>query len=167
MLYTQPHTRGHDIMHFCGEITGQKGLRKERTGSKQMWILRLSCCTLTQSTAPRLCWTAFLRGEKSGLLWDQGLSSTTCCTCLHLLSHWGIQSTPLPPYSSMLTYWNSFKSSTHWCNTPSWRLLACTLVQHTSRKSNVQYLLPRYKDKSTPSDCLFLRYQMRKHKQAF
>lgn len=20
MLYTQPHTRGHDIMHFCGEI---------------------------------------------------------------------------------------------------------------------------------------------------
>lgn len=48
------------------------------------------------------------------------------------------------------TCWNSFKSSTHWCSTPSWRSSACAPVQHTTRKPSVQCLLPRYKDRNIP-----------------
>lgn len=154
MLYTQPHIWGHDIMHFCREIYKAERLERGKKEEPAQNRCEFWGCLAAPSHRAQLqgcVGQPFFRAKKSGLLWDKGLSLTTSRTSLHLLPNLGTQSTPLPPFSSMLTCWNSFKSSTHWCNTPSWRLSACTLVQHINRKSGVQYLLPRYKNRSTPS----------------
>lgn len=138
MLYTH---LTHEVMISCifvGRSTGQRleGGKKE-LAQNGMWILRMSCCTFTLNTAPRLCWTAFLQEKKKWFVLRQRIVFDHM-PHFHpfLLPHWEIQSTPLPPYSSMLTCWNSFKSSTHcfshlagdyqhapWCNTLTKNLL--------------------------------------------
>lgn len=145
MLYTQPHTRGHDIMHFCGEIYRAERLEggKKELAQNGMWILRMSCWTFTQNTAPRLCWTTFLQEKKKWFVLRQRIVFDHM-PHFHplLLPHWEIQSTPLPPYSSMLTCWSSFKSSTHcfshlvgdyqhapWCNTLTKNLVFASQIQ--------------------------------------
>lgn len=152
MLYTQPHTRGHDIMHFCGEIYRVERLEggKKELAPNGMWILRMSCCIVTQNTAPRLCWTVFLQEKKWFVLRQRVVSDHMPHFHPFLLPHWEIQSTPLPPYSSMFTCWNSFKSSTHcfahlagdyqhapWCNTPTENLL-CSICSPDTKTETLR-----------------------------
>lgn len=145
---------------FVGRSTGQRGLREERKNWLQTGCEFWEClaASFTQNTAPRLCWTVFLQEKKSGLFWDKGLSVTTCHTSIHFCYPTEKSKVLLYLYVNLLEFLQ--KLNTLFC-TPSWRLSACTLVQHTNRKPTMQYLLPRYKDRNTPSTVIVFTLRTR------
>lgn len=160
MLYTQPHTRGHDIMHFCGEIYRVERLEggKKELAPNGMWILRMSCCIVHTEHSSQVVLDSLSSGKKSGLFWDKGLSVTTCHTSIHFCYPTEKSKVLLYLYVNLLEFLQ--KLNTLFC-TPSWRLSACTLVQHTNRKPTMQYLLPRYKDRNTPSTVIVFTLRTR------
>lgn len=138
MLYTH---LTHEVMIsciFCGEIYRAEAWgRKERTGSK--WDVNSENVLLHLHTehSSQVVLDSLSSGKKKWFVLRQRIVFDHM-PHFHpfLLLHWEIQSTPLPPYSSMLTCWNSFKSSTHcfshlagdyqhapWCNTLTKNLL--------------------------------------------
>lgn len=132
-------SQGHGIMHFCG--LNYRSLRKER----KSWIKKGSewgrCLAPLHGTQIPDCvgqfffWKWFVLRQR--IVFDHVLHFSPS-----FLPHWEIQSTPLIPDSSILTCQNPFKSSSLF-DTPTWRLLVFTLVQHTNRNCSKRYLLPR------------------------
>lgn len=156
---------------FVGRSTGQRGLREERKNWLKMGCEFWECLAAPshRTQLPGCVGQPFFRKKKWFVLRQRIVFDHMPHFHPFLLPHWEIQSTPLPPYSSMLTCWNSFKSSTHcfshlagdyqhapWCNTLTKNLLCSICFPDTKIETlQAQWLsFPQVLDAETQTSLL-------------